>query len=124
VIACEDLVFFRRLAVRGYRMNWSVHGIVHEEVSESRMNLKWLKQRQVRLGNTNVIVQRMFAPGAVHEAIRLVKTAGLLTVSVTSYVFAFPQSLYRLRASLLLCKALGKLMAHFGYRHFELYNDP
>lgn len=115
----EDLVFFRRLAKRGYRMCWSVHGVVYEEVPSSRMNLEWLKQRQIRRGNLNVIVQRMFAPGAINEGIRVVKTAGLLILSFAFYTVALPHRMSRIHASLLLHKALGKFRGHFGYRYFE-----
>lgn len=110
----EDVVFFRRLAERGYRMHWSATGMVYEEVPPDRASIGWLKRRQVRTGNANVIVQRMFAPGLDHEAVRLAKTAGLLTVSATFYAVSFPHRLSRVRASLLLSKAKGKVMGHLG----------
>lgn len=118
----EDLVFFRRLLEQGCRMNWSAFGIAHEEVPETRMSLKWLKQRQVRRGNLNIIVQRMFEPGPVGEIVRLSKTAGLLIIALLYYLVAFPHRQSRIRALLLLHKALGKILGHLGWRHYE-YSD-
>ncbi len=110
----EDLVFFSRLAVRGYKMNWSAHGIVHEEVATSRMSLTWLRHRQVRRGNLNVIVQRMFEPGTAREMLRLSKTGGLLIIALLYYLVAIPHQPSRIRASLLLHKGFGKILGHLG----------
>jgi GT2 family glycosyltransferase len=115
----EDLVFFRQLAARGYQMVWAADAHVLEIVPPSRMTLAWLKQRQYRRGNLNVIVQRMFAPGPFHELVRLAKTAALLSLSAGWYLLAWPHVESRRRALLQLCVAIGKIKAHLGLRHFE-----
>ena len=110
----DDMVFFRTLEQHGYQMNWSTSGMVYESVAPNRMSLEWLQQRHIRLGNTNVIIQRMFAPGLIHEAVRLAKTAGLLIIGLGFYIVALPHRILRLRASLLLYKSLGKIIGHLG----------
>lgn len=112
----EDIVFFRRLAPCGYRMHWSTYGIVYETVAPNRLSLAWLQRRYIRTGHTNVIVQRLFSPGLFPEAVRLVKTSGLLTIGAGFYLLALPHRLLRIRASLLLCKAWGKILGHLGYQ--------
>ncbi len=115
----EDMVFFRQLAVRGYRMVWAAEAKVFEIVPESRMSFEWLKRRQFRHGNLNVIVQRMFAPGLGPELIRLAKTAALLAIGGGWFVASLPFAEGRRRALLMLCVAFGKIKAHVGQRHLE-----
>lgn len=116
----EDLAFFRRLQAGGRRMHWAKAAIVHEAVGEERLSLAWLKRRQRRNGNLNVRIQRMFAPGPLAECLRLAKTAGLLCVGAGFYVAAFPHRRLRIRAELLLHRALGKVTGHLG-RHIVEY---
>ncbi len=115
----EDMHLFRRLAELGFSMRWAAHARVLEEVPESRMNLAWLRQRQIRRGNLNVLIQRVFEPGWRAEVLRIAKTCGLLGISITLLVFAFPYRPWRIRSHLLLYKAFGKILGHFGQRHYE-----
>lgn len=120
----EDMVFFRRLDQRGYRMIWSAAAEVYEIVPENRMSLEWLKQRQLRRGNLNVIVQRLFAPGLGAELIRLAKTAGLLAIGSAMLLASLPSREGRKRALLMLYVALGKIKGHLGKRHLEYRHIP
>jgi hypothetical protein len=119
----EDLVFFRNLAKHGYRMVWAADAHVREIVPGDRMTVAWLKQRQQRRGNLNVIVQRRFAPGAASELIRLAKTAGLTCIAGCWYLVTWPFPVARTRPMLLLHVALGKIKAHLGLRYFEYKRD-
>lgn len=118
----EDLVFFCRLARLGFRMHWSAAAEVYETVTADRMSLTWLTRRQRRRGSLNVVVQRMFAPGPIAEAMRLTKTAGLLSLALGYRILAAPFPVRRLRAILLLHKALGKVAGHLG-RRITQYGD-
>jgi glycosyltransferase involved in cell wall biosynthesis len=110
----EDLLFFRRLAANGRSMHWARTAVVHEAVSPERLDLGWLKRRQMRRGNLNVRIQRIFEPGPLRECVRLAKTAGLLVMGAAFYVAVFPHRSRRVRAQLLVRKALGKAMGHLG----------
>lgn len=112
----EDLVFFSRLEQRGFRMSWSTKAVAHETVPADRLSVSWLVRRQRRRGSLNVNVQRMFMPGAAYEAVRLAKTMGLLVVALAYCVVALPSRVSRIRAMLLLNKAIGKVMGHLGHK--------
>ena len=111
----DDMVFFRRLDQLGYTMHWAANAIVDETVAEGRMSLDWLKRRHIRIGNTNVIVQRMFEPGWVSESVRLVKTSGLFFLSGIYWLTMFWHPQHRIHATLLFYKACGKIMGHTGF---------
>lgn len=115
----EDMVFFRRLADRGCTMRWAASAIVHEPVAAERLRLAWLLRRQLRRGSLNVLVQRMFRPGPLQELIRLAKTAGLVAAGLGWGAVAWPHPIARLRALMLVGKALGKIQGHFGRRPEE-----
>jgi len=111
----DDMVFFRHLDQRGYKMHWAADACVDETVADSRLSLDWLKRRHIRTGNTNVIVQRMFEPGLVAECIRLIKTGGLLVLSSAYWLTMSWRPEHRIRSTLLVHKAMGKVMGHTGF---------
>jgi glycosyltransferase involved in cell wall biosynthesis len=110
----EDLAFFHRLARDGYRMAWAANAVVYEAVPDARLSLRWLCRRQLRIGAVNVAVQRMFAPGAGHEFVRLARTAALLILSACRLALALPRRGSRIRALLLCARACGKVIGHAG----------
>ncbi|HEX6114137.1 MAG TPA: glycosyltransferase [Geminicoccaceae bacterium] len=116
----EDLVLFRRLAGRGYRMCWAPDAVVYEPVADERLSIDWLRRRQIQKGTLNVLVQRHFAPGWRAEAVRLAKTGSLLVLGGALYGAGVWHAPIRLRGSLMLWKARGKLAGHVG-RHPEVY---
>ena len=120
----EDLAFFQRLAHAGVRMAWARNAVAYEAVPNSRLNLRWLCRRQVRIGAVNVAVQRIFAPGPWHEAARLARTAALVVVSLARLIAVLPLPLRRIRALLLCARAFGKIIGHAGRSVVEYRRGP
>jgi glycosyltransferase involved in cell wall biosynthesis len=118
----EDLVFFQRLAIRGFRMHWSTKALVHEYVPPERMTMRWLKDRQRRRGCLNIASQRLLEPGPYREAIRLLKTLGSFVSAGATAVAAAIAPEFRGRAPLLLDYAHGRLLGHRG-RLLEPYRQ-
>ena len=118
----EDLVFFKRLAKKGFRMHWSTRAVVREEVPRERMTLQWLKDRQRRRGCLNVTAQRVVEPGPYREGIRLLKTLGsFVSAGVTALAGTMAPEC-RARAPLLFNYASGRLLGHRG-RMLEPYRQ-
>lgn len=110
----EDLMFFQRLASKGYRMYWSAQAVVHEDVPPARMTMRWLSDRQRRRGCLNVVTQRLIEPGAYHEAIRLLKTfASFVSAGAIAIGGAIAPE-FRERAPLMYNYARGRLLGHRG----------
>ena len=119
----EDLAFFHRLARTGHRMAWARNAVAFETIPRSRLSLKWLCRRQLRIGAVNVAVQRTFEPGLRHEAKRLARTAALLAVGLARLLVALPSRPRRMRALALCARALGKVLGHAG-RSVAEYRRP
>lgn len=118
----EDLMFFQRLARKGFRMHWSAQAVVHEDVPPARMTMRWLKDRQRRRGSLNVVTQRLIEPGAYHEAIRLAKTFASFVCAGAIAAGGAIAPEFRERAPLMFNYACGRVLGHRGrlleaYRH-------
>ncbi len=113
----DDMVFFRHLDKRGYTMHWAAKAFVKETVAPHRTNISWLKRRHVRIGNTNVLVQKMFDTGFFATYSRLLKTTGLLCLSSLYWLIMFWHHEHRIHSSLLVHKAIGKVIGHTGRLH-------
>lgn len=113
----EDALFFLRLAKMGYTMNWSLHGIVYEYISEDRLNLNWLKQRQIRRGNLNVRIQFAYNNSMRNKLTILTKTIAIFTLAILYNVFGVIHSVWRIRALLLLHYAIGKITGHLNWKY-------
>lgn len=110
----EDLVFFQRLARRGFRMHWAANAVVHEFVPSERMTMRWLRNRQRRRGCLNVVAQRLIEPGAVSESVRAAKTAGTFLHAGIAALGGMASPHLRDRARLLFSYAEGRLLGHCG----------
>lgn len=55
----SDTELFERFARRGHRIVWSDDAVVVEHVPASRVNLRWIVQRQFRVGTASVIIDRV-----------------------------------------------------------------
>lgn len=55
-----DFVFFNQAVRKGVRIFWADAALVYDIVPASRMNWKWVLQRQYRLGNTFAVAERLY----------------------------------------------------------------
>ena len=110
----SDTVFFRSLAWRGFAMRWAANATVYETVPPSRMTLAWLRQRQFRTGNVLLAIHQIFTPGAVHEAVRALKTVAFIMAGALLFCIAWPSPIWRTRSILMVCKGLGILSRYGG----------
>jgi len=53
----EDEEFFRRIVAGGFRIAWADNAIVHELVPASRLSLRWILQRALRVGSSSAWVE-------------------------------------------------------------------
>lgn len=60
----SDYLFFNQAARRGIRIHWSNAALVYDAFPVSRLNMKWQRQRQYRLGNTFAVAARLEGNGA------------------------------------------------------------
>ena len=120
----EDLLFFARLAGKGFAMRWAAAAIAHELVPDERMTFAWLNMRQLRRGSTNIAIQRLLAPGLTAEAIRLAKTAGCFAAASGLAVAGLAGGPLRRRAGLAWQYARGRLLGHLGHVIEEYRRRP
>jgi hypothetical protein len=111
----EDLVFFQRLARKGFSMHWAANAVVHEVVPSERMTMHWLKNRQRRRGCVNVAAQRLIDPGPVHETVRTAKTIGAFLYAGLFAAGGVASPTFRDRSRLLFSYAEGRLLGHRGH---------
>lgn len=55
-----DFVFFDQAVRKGVQIFWADAALVHDIVPASRMNWKWVLQRQYRLGNTFAVAEKLY----------------------------------------------------------------
>lgn len=58
----EDTVFFRQLARAGARFTYAPEAVVREPVPETRANMRWVRRRMYRAGQTHGMVCKTFDP--------------------------------------------------------------
>ena len=86
----EDTVFFRELAKRGARFAYEPDAAVREPVPEGRANMRWVRRRMYRAGQTHGLVCKTFDPG---EFSRLwIKTPAKMGISVLMALVTLPGS--------------------------------
>jgi len=121
----SDALFFLKLDKCNFKMHWAARALVYETVDDSRLNFEWLKRRSFRIGNTNVKIQRLFESGLVAECLRLAKTGGLFTLSCAYFLSMFWHPEHRIHSTLLIHKALGKMVGHAGIlRPYSEHGGP
>lgn len=99
----EDTDFFNRLHHLGAILSFNPNAIVHEPVTNNRLNLRWLTKRRFRSGQS-------FADIAMLDMHRVALVASALVKSIYSAICALVFALSAKRAGFWLMRSLF----HFG----------
>jgi len=114
----SDYLFFRQAVERGMNIVWSAAATVYEDVPNSRMTLRWICQRQFRLGNTFSVSERIAGTrmGLFKLTLKGVARTGLGVVMLPALIFS---PYYGMRAIVHLLRGVGILAGVYGHRHQE-----
>jgi len=110
----EDLAFFHIIRKSGHRMYWAANAVVYESVPPERMTPQWIKQRVITVANCRVHVMKKYEPGLVSSAVRAIKTAGLLIVSLVISVIGLVHKPTAAIAQEMRWRFWGKFTAHMN----------
>jgi glycosyltransferase involved in cell wall biosynthesis len=114
----SDFLFFQQAVALGMRIVWSAAAPVYEEVPMSRMKLRWLVQRQFRLGNTFSVSERL-----VGTKLGLAKLVAVGFIRMLVGFAMLPAILfspyYGMRALMHVLRGAGTVAGAFGHAHQE-----
>lgn len=114
----SDFLFFRQAVGLGMRIVWSAGAPVYEEVPMSRLKLRWIIQRQYRLGNTFSVSER-FAGTRMGLAKLVVKGFMRIGLGVTMLPTLFFSPYFGMRAISHILRGAGTVAGAFGHAHQE-----
>jgi glycosyltransferase involved in cell wall biosynthesis len=114
----SDFLFFRQAVGMGMRIVWSAGAPVYEEVPSSRMKLRWIVQRQYRLGNTFSVSERLAGTrvGLVKLVVKGLFRVGLGVAMLPALLFS---PYYGMRAIIHMLRGAGTVAGAFGHAHQE-----
>ncbi len=114
----SDYLFFKQANKLGMKIYWSDTSPVFEEVPISRLNLKWIMQRQFRLGNTFSVSERL--TGSQLGLITLA-AKGLLRVLLGFFMLPtiFISYYFGMKGVCHILRGLGIFVGVFGHSHQE-----
>jgi glycosyltransferase involved in cell wall biosynthesis len=114
----SDYRFFRECVAVGMVIHWSSEAKVFEDIPRSRIQWRWMAQRQIRLGNTFAVDARLSR--------RLPRIARLYAVGVARAVIGFlglatfaVSSRWGSSAAMHFLRGIGIVSGLHGYRHDE-----
>lgn len=113
-----DYLFFKQAVKRGLRIVWSAAAPVYEDIPRSRMTLRWLAQRQYRLGNTFTVSERIDGSrkGLARWIAIGVARMGLGVLLSPAFLFS-PR--YAMRSVVHLLRGAGIVAGAMGHFHQE-----
>jgi glycosyltransferase involved in cell wall biosynthesis len=114
----SDFLFFRQAFGMGMRIVWSAGAPVYEEVPMSRMELRWIVQRQYRLGNTFSVSERLTGTrlGLAKLVVKGFLRIGLGVAMSPALLFS---SYYGMRSIVHVLRGAGTIAGAFGHSHQE-----
>lgn len=114
----SDYLFFKQANSLGMRIYWSDKAPVFEDVPLTRMNSKWLIQRQFRLGNTFAVSERLAGTkiGLVLLGAKGLSRVVLGILMLPSLIFSKYHGVKGLRHIL---RGAGIIGGIFGHAHQE-----
>jgi len=114
----SDYLFFRQAVEHGMRIVWSSAAPVYEDVPKSRMTLRWIFQRQFRLGNTFSLSERLVGThvGLLKLGLKGVARVGLGVVMLPALIFS---PYYGMRAIVHILRGVGIVAGSYGHIHQE-----
>jgi succinoglycan biosynthesis protein ExoM len=114
----SDYRFFRQCVAAGMVIHWSAEAEVFEDIPRSRTTLRWMIQRQIRLGNTFALDARLS-----RHTPRILKLYAVGLARAAAGLFALPTLLLSRRwgtsAAIHLLRGIGIITGIHGYRHDE-----
>lgn len=114
----SDFRFFRECVAAGMVIHWSAEAEVFEDIPRSRTSLRWMAQRQIRLGNTFALDARLS-----RRTSRILKLYAVGLARASAGLFGLPTLLLSSRwgsnAAIHLLRGIGILSGLHGYRHDE-----
>jgi glycosyltransferase involved in cell wall biosynthesis len=114
----SDYLFFRQAVALGMRIVWSAAAPVYEDVPKSRMTLRWICQRQYRLGNTFSVSERIAGTrmGLFKLALKGIARTSLGVVMLPALLFS---PYYGMRAIVHILRGAGIVAGTYGHTHQE-----
>ena len=114
----SDYLFFRQAVGFGMRIVWSAGAPVYEEVPMNRMKLRWIVQRQFRLGNTFSLSERLAGSriGLAKLVVKGMLRMGLGVVMLPLIIFS---PYWGMRAIVHILRGVGTVSGAFGHVHLE-----
>jgi cellulose synthase/poly-beta-1,6-N-acetylglucosamine synthase-like glycosyltransferase len=123
-IGGEDVVFFRALRNRGFRVKCAPYALAYESIPRGRASLKWMMRRWLRSGATNTLLigspnigWRNRIANAARGLGRI--GAGSVLVVVTAATRGLRDFAAVAHSISTVCRGLGMLMAAFGFSYQE-----
>jgi hypothetical protein len=114
----SDYLFFKQAYQLGMKIFWSDNAPVYEEVPMSRLTLRWIAQRQYRLGNTFSVSEHFAGTkvGLIKLSIKGVLRIGLGLIMTPSFLFSYK---YGMKGITHILRGAGILAGVFGHSHQE-----
>lgn len=114
----SDYRFFRQGVAAGMRIHWAADAEVFEDIPRARTTLRWMAQRQIRLGNTFALDARLSGGTA-----RIAELYAIGLARAGAGLLGLPSLLLSTRwgsgAAIHLLRGVGILTGLLGYRHEE-----
>ncbi|MFT3850646.1 MAG: glycosyltransferase family 2 protein [Propionivibrio sp.] len=114
----SDYRFFRQCVAAGMVIHWSAEAEVFEDIPRARTTLRWMAQRQIRLGNTFALDARLSRRSA-----RILNLYALGLARAGTGLLGLPTLLLSTRwgssAAIHLLRGIGIITGIHGYRHQE-----
>lgn len=114
----SDYLFFKQAVSLGMRIVWSAASPVYEDIPKSRMTLRWICQRQYRLGNTFSVSEQINGTrmGMFGWALKGIARVGLGVIMLPALPFS---PYYGMRAIAHLLRGAGTVAGAYGHAHQE-----
>jgi len=114
----SDYLFFKQAIELGMRIVWSSEAPVYEDIPKSRMTLRWIGQRQYRLGNTFSVSERLVGSriGLIKLTVKGIARTGLGLVMLPALLCS---PYYGMRAIVHILRGIGIVAGTYGHTHQE-----
>lgn len=123
-IGGEDVVFFRDLRARGFKVQCASHALAYESIPRARASLQWLMRRWLRAGATGTLLMGTGNAGWRNRIANAARGlgrigAGSALVAVTAVTRGRRDFAAVAHSISTVCRGLGMLIAAFGFSYQE-----